>query len=231
MRGVEPQRIIYLPQWSEQQNKMEYDVALANSLNLSEDDFVLTFTGNIGRAQGFEMILAVAESIGKKGHKDIKWLLVGDGTELDNIKYSIKNNNYLRDAIVATGWKPVEEMPRYYAISDALIVVLKKDIIAQITLPGKIQSYMAAGKPIIASLGKEGESVINNAQCGFVSILGDIKGFEENVLKLYRMDPQERDILGVNASLYSERMFNKDKLLQCLEDNLRNDLRDGLLDE
>jgi glycosyltransferase involved in cell wall biosynthesis len=221
-KGVAPHQIVYFPQWSEQDNVMEYDTVLSRDLGLNRDDFVLTFTGNIGRAQGFDMILKVAENIKKKGYENIKWLFVGDGTELDNIKEHIKKSYYLKDIVITTGWKPVEDMPRYYSISNALIVVLKEDFIARITLPSKVQSYMAAGKPIIASLGDEGAYVIRESDSGFVSELGDAQGFEDNILELYRMAPQKRAILGNNALRYSSKMFDREKLIQFLENSLYN---------
>jgi glycosyltransferase involved in cell wall biosynthesis len=219
-KGVKPHQIDYLPQWAEQGNVMEYDIALAEDLGLARDDFVLTFTGNIGRAQGFNMILNAAENVKKKGYENIKWLFVGDGTELDSIKECIQKNRYLKDIIITTGWKPVEDMPRYYSISNALIVVLKEDFIARVTLPGKVQSYMAAGKPIIAALGGEGAYIIEESGSGFVSELGDVRKFENNVLKLYHMEPLKRAILGDNGLKYSAKAFNKGELIQFLESNL-----------
>lgn len=219
-KGVVNTKIEYLPQWSEQDNIMEYDKELARNLGVELSDFVLTFTGNIGRAQGFDLILDVVESIYTKGFKNIKWILVGDGTEFQNIKRRVKEK-HLEKVVILEGWKPIENMPRYYSISNALFLALKEDFIAEITLPGKVQSYMSSGKPIIASLGGEGERIINESGCGFSSKPGNAAAFEENILKLYNMNPEERTKMGESGLKYSQKIFNKESLIDFLESNIQ----------
>ena len=65
-------------------------------------------------------------------------------------------------------------MPKYYAMADAMLVTMEKDPIISLTLPGKIQSYMAAGKAIIGIDG-EAKKVIEESGCGLCSEAENVK--------------------------------------------------------
>ena len=114
------------------------------------------------------------------------------------------------------GRKPSTDMPRYFAKSDGLIVTLRNEEILRVTLPAKVQSYMAAGKPIIAAINGEGNRVIRESNCGLVGEAEDHKTLYDNVIKLYNMTNKEREYLGKRGKKYFSENFSRRKLLDQL---------------
>ena len=116
---------------------------------------------------------------------------------------------------------PAEEMPDFFACADALLVSLKKAPIFALTIPSKIQSYMACGKPIIASLDGEGAKVVNQSNCGYASSAEDSELLAENILRFYKLSPEDRNIMGNNALSYFNNNFEREMLLSKLENILK----------
>ena len=108
-------------------------------------------------------------------------------------------------------------MPKYFSCADALIVSLKKDPIFSLTIPSKIQSYLACGKPIITSLDGEGSKIILNARAGFVSQSEDPLALKEAILKILNLSKDEKITMGNNARNYFEKEFEREYLLDKLE--------------
>ena len=108
-------------------------------------------------------------------------------------------------------------MPRFFALSDALLVTLKKDPIFALTIPSKIQSYLACGKPIIAALNGEGSRIIEEARAGITCPAEDPDALAEAVIKMYSMSKTERDTIGFNGRLYFEKHFEREGLFDRLE--------------
>ena len=133
--------MIYLPQYAEE---------LYNNIRIEKKekenvDFV--FAGNIGEVQSVETIVMAASKI---TDQNIKIHIVGDGSSLEKCK-KLFNDLNLKN-IIFYGRRPMEGMQQFYQIADAMLVTLKKDDIISMTLPGKVQSYMAARKPIIGAI-------------------------------------------------------------------------------
>jgi len=155
----------YFPSWAESlfedkssQNKSsEFD---ANLLNL-------LFAGNVGEAQNFPSILTALEILKSKGVL-VKFHIVGDGRNYQNLKEEIFSRG-LGESVKLWGRYPLEAMPDFYASADVLFVSLKNSPAFSMTIPGKVQSYMMAEKPILASLDGEGAETILQASCGLVS--------------------------------------------------------------
>jgi glycosyltransferase involved in cell wall biosynthesis len=109
------------------------------------DKFNFVFAGNIGHMQSVDTIIRAAGEL--KDKKNIIFHIVGDGSELQNCKDLCKQLS-LSQTVIFYGRKPVSEMPQFYNMADAMLITLKADKIISYTLPGKLQSYMAAGKPV-----------------------------------------------------------------------------------
>lgn len=205
---IKNKKLYYFPQWAE-------EFYLNEELSES-NDFNVTFAGNIGKAQDVKTIINAAML--DKNDK-IKWNIIGDGSEFDNIK-NLVNKNGLEKKVILYGRKPSSEMPKYFSQSNGLIVTLKNEDILKVTLPAKIQSYMAAGKPIIGCLSGEGNKIIKEIGCGLVSEAEDYKGLYENVCKLYNMSKEERDSMGKIGREFFNNNFTREKLLNELEEIL-----------
>ena len=193
----------YLPQYAE-------EAFSAATCRKEPDDFIdLMFAGNIGTAQSVKTIIQVAARC--KDIPNLRWHIVGDGKELSDCK---KTAERLSAPITFHGRKPIEEMPFYYAMADAMLITMQKDPILSYTLPGKVQSYMAAGKPIIAAIDGETQRIINEANCGFCCDAEDVVGLEKCVRKYVHTVSND---FGENARQYYVVNFAKQTFMQRLE--------------
>ncbi|NMM11439.1 MAG: glycosyltransferase family 4 protein [Polaromonas sp.] len=207
-------RVEYFPSWAESifdlQNTIPADEVLSKP-----GSFNVMFAGNIGDAQDFPAILAAAESL--KSHAHIRWLIVGDGRMAHWVADEIKRRN-LQDHVLMLGRHPVERMPSFFRHANALLVSLKDEPIFSMTIPGKLQSYLAAGIPVVAMLNGEGAEVVENSRSGLTCAAGDHAGLAAAVLKLSEMTRDERDTMGRNGLNVSVREFDRGTLINQLEE-------------
>ncbi|MBO4251211.1 MAG: glycosyltransferase, partial [Clostridia bacterium] len=149
-----------------------------------------------------------------KDIKNLRFHIVGDGSELAKVKA-------LADGlpnVIFYGKKPLEEMPEFYAKADAMLITMKNDGIISYTLPGKVQSYLAAAKPIIGAIGGETERVISDAGCGFCGDSDDAERLAQNVGEF--VESKEKGVMAENARKYYDEHFAKDKFFDKLEKGL-----------
>jgi len=177
--------------------------------------FNLLFAGNIGEAQGFDTLLAAAVILKKRNIK-VNWVILGDGRMKQYVEQKVEELD-LNDSFYLLGAFPVTEMPMFFSCADALLVSLKKDFIFALTIPSKIQSYLACGKPIIGSLDGEGSRIIVESNAGYTSEAEDELGLADSVQKLVELNDSERNQLGINARKYFEKEFEREHLLDRFE--------------
>lgn len=213
--NIPEEKIIYLPQYalSEFEN-------IPKTPEKDTTDFV--FAGNVGKAQNLEVVLRAAKIIQDEllddNGRDIVFHIIGNGQALDSLQNYTKEHKIKN--VVFHGRKPSEEMPKYYAMADAMIVTMLPDPLVSLTLPAKIQSYMAAGKPIIASADGEIKNVIEVAKCGFCAKGGDENDFVDKIKEF--LDSDERENLGMKARDYYISNFAVDIVMDKLEEILKN---------
>lgn len=210
-------KIRYFPSWSEDVFQ-ETQIEPAPEVEQRPDLFTVVFAGNVGEAQDMPAVLNAAELL--KKNTNIRWLIVGDGRRSDWLQAEV-NRRGLNDCFFLLGRFAVERMPAFYAHADALLVSLKQDPVFSMTIPGKVQSYLMAGIPIVGMLDGEGAAVIQDAQVGFSCAAGDYNGLATAILKLAAMQSKERQALGENGSAYGKREFGRDLLMDKLEAMLR----------
>lgn len=205
--------VLYFPSWAEQVfNGTE--VAPAVEIPLILGSFNVMFAGNIGEAQDFPAILAAAERL--KSHKNIRWLIVGDGRTAGWVSDEIKRRS-LQNCVLMLGRHPLERMPSFFKHANALLVSLKDEPIFSMTIPGKIQSYLAAGIPVVAMLNGEGAEVVKNSKSGLTCAAGDDEGLAAAVLNLSVMMDEQRRVMGENGLDLSGREFHRSTLMDRLE--------------
>ena len=175
--------------------------------------FNIIFAGNIGEAQSFMTIIEAIHNIKELPGKVI---VLGDGRYKETALSLIKEKG-LESHFNFLGSFPPTEMPKFFSHADALLVSLKKDKIFSLTIPAKIQSYLACGKPIIASIDGEGAKIVNDAKCGVVSTAEDFLALSEQIRGLIALDKSKLIEFGNNAIIYYKNEFNKEYLLNKLE--------------
>lgn len=212
-QGVKSEKITYYPYYAESFYKVvdkneKIDSLFPKGLNI-------VFAGNIGVAQSFDTIIeAVKITVNKV--KNVNIIVLGDGRDKSRVlkkinKEDLKNFYFM-------GSFPPEDMPHYFASADALLVSLKKSKIFSHTIPGKLQSYLACGKPIIASLDGIGAKIINDASCGFSSQAEDSHGLAKSIIAFNKLKDDDKRKLGINGRKYYENEFEREKLISKLID-------------
>lgn len=206
--GVDPDRIAYLPQYAADR----FDTLPAPDPAKTTVD--LMFAGNIGAAQSLDTVLRAAELL--RDQPRLRWHIVGDGSELERLQRQAAEKHL--DCVIFHGRRPPEEMPALYARADAMVVTLTADPFISLTLPGKVQTYMAAGKPILGAATGEIPRVIQGARCGWCARAEDGDDLAAKVRLFLACD--HRDQLGRNARTYYEEHFTRDHFMETLEREL-----------
>lgn len=185
-----------------------------------EHNFCIVFAGNLGTAQSVETLIKTAEKLNHL--TDFKLVLVGSGSMSDWIKQRLidkKLNN-----VVVAGRFPSAMMPSIFSLAKGLLVTLKQDEIFTYTIPSKIQTYLAAGRPLIASIDGEGARVIQEAGAGFVSSAEDAVGLANNIETFYWMTLSQREELGQAGRAYFIQHFEMGaqarRLTEILEERI-----------
>lgn len=176
--------------------------------------FRVTFAGNLGKAQDIPTLVTAVEIL--KSEKDMKWIIAGDGSEKTWFENEVQKRN-LQEAVFFVGQKPYAEMLPLFKNSDALYVSLRNQPNFALTIPTKVQAYMASGIPLVAALNGEGKKLIESSRCGLVSASEDANGLVENILRLKRMSQQERDQLGKNGKKYFDSHFERKLIITQIE--------------
>ncbi|MDP2067258.1 MAG: glycosyltransferase family 4 protein [Burkholderiaceae bacterium] len=208
-------RVRYFPGWAEG----IFDGSLSAVVPAPElaphgHTFNVMFAGNMGDAQDFPAILAAAEQL--RHRDDVRWLIVGDGRAADALRAEILRRE-LTASVVLLGRHALERMPEFFRGAGALLVSLKRDPVFAMTIPGKVQTYMAAGVPILGMLDGEGARVIEESGGGWVCAAGDSAGLAANVAALADLSSAKRAAMGERGRAYGMREFDRATLMDRLE--------------
>ena len=150
------------------------------------------------------------------GAANLHFLLVGDGMSRDALTSLVAELN-AGDCVTFYGSVPATDIPRFTALADALIVSLSDSPDLGLTVPAKVASYMAAGKPVIASMDGAGYAAIRAAGCGPACPACDVDTLAKSLLDLHNSSPEERARLGENAKAYYLANYRRSMLLKRLE--------------
>ena len=216
--GVNPDRIGYVPSWAEE----AYGGATPASASAPapwESGFPVMFAGNVGRVQALDTMLDAAELL--RDDPAVRWVVVGDGSLSPWLADEVERRK-LADRVFLLGRHPVSAMPALFAKAGAMLVSLKPDEILSLTVPGKLQTYMAAGRPVLGSIDGEAARVIAEAGCGFVSAAGDAAGLAASVRRMAALPEEERRALGERGRAYCQAHFAREGCLDTLEAALRS---------
>ena len=192
------------------------DVALPDVPSLDEG-FAVVFAGNVGAGQAVEVMVEAAALL--KDVPQIRFVVFGQGSRWDWMCEQLQSRGLTN--LHLPGRFPVNTMPGLMQKAGALLVTLADEPIFAMTVPNKVQAYMAAGRPILACLNGEGARLVAEAQAGLSVPAQDAKALAAAVLQLYQMSPEERAQFGVNGRRYYKANFDHDKLVDELMAHLR----------
>lgn len=220
--GVDEEKTIYIPQAPEK--LYEQDVpnkALSKRFN---GKFNIVFAGNINPAQSFETVLGAVKKLHDAEYRDFTFIILGEGMSKRWLVEEVGRLG-LTDYFVFEGLFPVEEVPKYHTIADALIVALSRDPLFEYATPAKIQSYLASGRPIIGAMDGEGQRIVNQSGSGICVDSGDIDGLYEAIKKIMGLSDAERIKMGKRGRKYHFKYYERNKNLSRLIDFVFNDKR------
>ncbi len=206
-------RVLYFPNWAESIYESSHTIP-APEVPLKPESFDIVFAGNIGEAQDFPAILDAAEML--KSELKIRWLIVGGGRMDGWVFTEIKNRN-LHNCVLMLGRYPVDRMSSFFKHAKVLLVSLKDEPIFSMTIPSKLQTYLAAGKPVLGMINGEGAMVIKESGSGVVCSAGNSQLLADAVLRLSAMSTEELEYMGKNGLEYSKREFDRSNLISRLE--------------
>jgi glycosyltransferase involved in cell wall biosynthesis len=175
--------------------------------------FNIVFAGNIGQLQDFGTILSAAELL-KDAH-EIHWVIAGDGSLRRWVADEIAKRD-LQDTCRLLGALPSERMPVLFALADTLLITLSPSRISGLTIPSKLQSYLACGRPIIGAVGEETSKIIKASGAGLVCAPGDPAALARAVRELYTMSPAARADMGMAGRTFFEQEFERSSLVEKL---------------
>lgn len=168
-----------------------------------EGKFVVTFAGNLGKAQALETVLDAAELL--KDREDVCFLLVGGGVEAVGLAREAEDRGL--GNVVFVPRQPISEIGEFLARSDALLVHLRDDPLFEITIPSKTQAYLMAGRPILMGVKGDAAALVAEAGAGFAFEPENPEQLADAVTKLMSCSSSERHAMGASgAKYYSEEL-------------------------
>ena len=208
--GMPPQKIAVIPQYCEDFYAVpQPDAALQAQFG---GRFNLVFTGTFTPAQSLETVITAVQDARSRGADMLHLLLVGDGMSRAALEAKVKEL-HAEDAVTFYGSVPATDIPKFTALADALIVCLSDSPDLGLTVPAKVASYMAAGKPVLASMDGAGNAAVAAAG-GLSSPACDAAALADNLLALTRMDAAQRAAMGQRAKEYYLAHYRRSELLR-----------------
>jgi len=210
-------KLVYFPNWAEDLATPE-DASIYQQVepfaNFDEDDFVVLFAGNIGEAQNLGCVLDTAMAL--KKNRVIKFVFLGAGRRREQLVRKSEEYN-LTSTVFFLGRFPLDSMPVFMRRADVLLVSLKDIAIFNLTVPSKLQFYMAQGKPVLAMLNGDGAKLVNEARCGITVPANDAQALLVAIKRLSEMPKDELRCMGKNGKQYYDTNFSRLKRIEQLD--------------
>ena len=207
----EKSKVVYWPQYAEEFYKPVERKVLPDMPQ--DTGFKIVFTGNIGYAQGLDILPKTAALL-KRKKVDCRFVIVGDGRYREEFEREIAQNE-VADMFVLLGRKRPEEIPDYLAWCDVAFISFADNPLFEMTIPAKLQSYIACGMPILAVAGGETKRIVEEAECGVVCNFGAPEMLAECIS---RWVSTENDFAGMSerARAYSKKHFDKTEIMDAV---------------
>lgn len=211
---VDRDKVHYWPQYAEEFYR---PLEKKPTAEIPEDDsFKIAFTGNIGTAQGLDILPKTAELL---GDAKVKFVIVGDGRYQAELEREIAQRKVM-DKFLLIPRQPAERIPELLAACDAAFLSFQNDPLWRKTIPAKLQTYMACGMPVIAAAEGETERVVREADCGVCSSIGSEEGLSAAIRYIMNMNLRQ---MRENSRFYFEEQFEKQKLMDWMEQQISSE--------
>lgn len=210
-KGDFADKIIYFPNWSDDILQMDDTYEIPQL----PDGFKIMIAGNLGKSQNLEAVTEVM--LGLKDVPEVKWVFVGGGSRKEWLEGFIKDNG-LEDRAVCLGQYPFKAMPAFYKQADAMLVTLRAGFPhLEAVVPARLQSYMSAGRPVLAMIGCGGADIIEESHCGYAVPAGDSEALIKVIKEKVLADKEAFAKMGRNGRDYYEKNYRMDMCIDNLE--------------
>lgn len=212
LHGVDFNKIHYFPQWAEKYYKKIIPEDVPTQHRINKNGLTIMFAGNIGVAQDLGTLVECANFL-----KDIEvhFVIIGEGRDKVRLQKIIKDKK-LEHKFSFLGERRPEDISYYFSQADGLLLTLKNESIFELTIPAKLQSYLASGRPILGAISGEGNKIIQESAAGNAVNAGDGQGLAEIIKKFALCTKEDREKLGDNALSYYAKNFDRDSLITQL---------------
>lgn len=186
---------------------------------LLEEDFLLLYSGSLSMKQGLHTLLETARLL-KPDYPHLKWVIVGDGDQKSRLIELIEEYN-LGESVLLLPLQPPNLMSAMYSASDVLLLPQLAEI-KDTVIPGKLLTYLAAGRPILASVNPDNQTAktLQRAGGGIIVPPEDPTSMANAVKQLLRSDTINLDLMGQQNRDYAELNFDNQKILAAQEEFL-----------
>ncbi|MBU1619106.1 MAG: glycosyltransferase family 4 protein [Gammaproteobacteria bacterium] len=202
-------KTMIFPNWAEEL----FQVSNVERTN-AERPFTVLFAGNIGEAQDFDSIVSAAKIL-KERKLNMVFSIVGDGSKYQWLKNAVQQFG-LEKYFVLHGRYPLSEMPKFYNSADAALLCLKSSKIFEVTVPGKLQSYMMSKLPVLAMINGAGGRLVDLSECGYSCAASDFVSLANNIEQMLSLGTKELNQLGNNGLEYATKHFSRNELVHSL---------------
>ena len=198
-KGVPKNKIHVIYNWAYEGNYSleKPDIGFAKKWGMNRR-FNVLYAGNMGPAQGLHNVIEAASML--TDLKDFQFVLIGSGIDRPSLEEIVRKRNLSNGRFLPR--QPMEMMPYFYALADAVMVHLTDDPLFEITIPGKTQSCLASGRPVIVSVNGDAAELVLEANAGIAVKAMDPADLANAVRKLYKMSPAEREAMGSAGRRY-----------------------------
>ena len=145
---------------------------------------------------------------------------MGDGRYREKLEEEIRTEQ-VEDMFRLLGRKPAEDVPKYLAYGNAAFISFADNELFQMTIPAKLQSYLACGMPILAAAGGETARILQEAGCGICSELGDPEALADAIVRFIELPVEDRNKMRTAAVDYSTKHFSKKTLMDRMDEELQ----------
>jgi len=196
--GVEPRRLRHLPNWCHIHPSRRARLTTRAELGWREGQTIVLHAGNMGAKQALENVIHAAK-LAQTERPDLQFVLMGDGSHrraLEEMGRGIRNLAFLDP-------QPSDKFPDVLAAADVLLVN-ERATVRDMSLPSKLTSYFACGRPVVAAVRSDGTTAaeMERAGAGVVVAPGNPQALIDAVTAL-RLDPQRAAALGASGYAYA----------------------------
>jgi colanic acid biosynthesis glycosyl transferase WcaI len=205
-RGVPAEKISIVYNWADESVLPDVNT-LPNGFS-PDDGFRVLFAGNMGLAQQLDTVIEAAEKLQSEDANCVFYFM-GDGIDKDRL--ATRSSDLGLTNVRFLPRVPLQDVQRFLAAADALLVHLNDEPLFRITIPSKTQAYLYAGRPILMGVAGDAADLVQQAGAGYPFLPGDSDALAHCVRQLIGDGAESRAQMGHNAQNFYSKTLSRSK--------------------